>query len=265
MSAPEAGPALGSLFRLDGKVALVVGGYGGIGAQTSELLAAYGAAVAVAGRSLEKAEACAAQLTGAGGTAIGESIDLADPADVTAGVARVVERLGGLDVIVNLASVDIEAPAEAFTPDDWRRLMAINLDGAFWLTQAAGRVMIAAGRGGSIVHFSSTRGFAGGRRGFSAYGSSKAGLNLMIKQVATEWGQHAIRVNGVAPGFVPTELTRHAADDQQFSAFMLRRIPMGRFGSPLEMASAVLFLATPASSFVTGQIIYVDGGVTASS
>lgn len=256
---------LESLFRLDGKRALLVGGYGGIGEVTTRLLAVHGAEVAVAGRSLEKAEALASELESDGTRAVGARVDLGDRESVEELVRRSVDALGGLDVLVNLAAVDLEAKAEDFGEDEWRAVLDINLSGAFWLSQAVGRVMIESGSGGRIIHFSSTRSVAGGRRGFAAYAASKGGLNTLVKQLATEWGKHGITVNAVGPGFVPTELVEHAVADDRFTTMMLNRIPFGRFGTPAEMAGAVLFLAAPAGGFVTGQILFVDGGVTASS
>jgi NAD(P)-dependent dehydrogenase (short-subunit alcohol dehydrogenase family) len=258
-------PDFASLFRLDGKRAILVGGYGGIGEITSRLLADYGAQLAIAGRSEEKAKALAAEIARDGGRAIGLRVDLADRESARALVSSCVEELGGIDVLVNLAGIDNEAPAEEFEEEQFRQVVEINLNGAFWLSQAAGRAMIDAGRGGRIIHYSTTRAVAGGRKGFAAYASSKAGLNGLIRQLATEWGKHRIAVNGIAPGFVPTELVQDAAQDQRFVTMMLNRIPFGRFGEPVELAAATLFLASPASSFITGQVIYVDGGVVASS
>jgi NAD(P)-dependent dehydrogenase (short-subunit alcohol dehydrogenase family) len=257
--------ATNGLFRLDGRRALIVGGYGGIGRVVSELFADAGAALAIAGRSLEKAEAVAEEAKSKGAEAIGLSVDMNDRASIYEAVDGTVERLGGIDVLVNCAGIDIQAPATELEEEQWRAVMQTNLGGAFWLSQAGARAMIAAGKGGSIVHFSSTRGAIGGRRGFAAYGASKAGVNLLVKQLATEWGQHSITVNAVAPGFVPTDLVARATDEPPFMEMMRNRIPFGRFGTPLEMASAALFLASPAASFVSGQILYVDGGVMASS
>jgi NAD(P)-dependent dehydrogenase (short-subunit alcohol dehydrogenase family) len=258
-------PDLASLFRLDGKRVILTGGYGGIGEVTTRLLAEYGADVAIAGRSEEKAKALAEDVSSNGSRAIGLSVDLADRDSVRSLVARCVDELGGVDVLVNLAGIDNEAPAETFDEEDFRQVVEINLNGAFWLSQAAGQAMIDAGRGGRIIHYSTTRAVAGGRKGFAAYASSKAGLNGLIRQLATEWGKYRIAVTGVAPGFVPTELVRDAAQDQRFVAMMLNRIPFGRFGEPIELAGATLFLASPAASFITGQVLYVDGGVVASS
>jgi gluconate 5-dehydrogenase len=190
---------------------------------------------------------------------------VADRESVMEGTKAATAQLGGLDVLVNAAGVEFHGPAEEVEEEVWRQAIETNLSGAFWLSQAAGRQMIAAGEGGRIVHLSSTRGVAGGRRGFAAYGPSKAGVILLVKQLATEWGQHGIVVNGIAPGFVPTPMMAQAQADAPFMQMMRGRIPLGRFATPTEVAAVALFLAAPASSFVSGEIIFVDGGVMASS
>ena len=239
-----------SLFRLDGRRVILVGGYGGIGEVTSRLFAEYGADVVIAGRSEEKARArwpTSCRRTAAARSAFAWTWPIESARALVKGR---VDELGGLDVLVNLAGIDLEAPAEELEEDAWRSVVDVNLSGAFWLSQAAGQAMIAAGRGGRIIHYSTTRSVAGGRRGFAAYAASKAGLNGFIRQLATEWGKHRITVNGVAPGFVPTDLVQDAASNERFMQMMIGRIPFGRFGDPVELAGTTLFLACrrPASS-----------------
>lgn len=242
---------------------LIVGGYGGLGSVICTQFAEQGAAVAVAGRSAEKAAELAEKLTANGGTALPLAVDVTDPASTDAAVTAVTAAWGGIDVLVNSASKLVTVPAEHFDEQEWAAVVQANLVGAFVLSRSVGRHMLANG-GGRIIHLSSVRGDAGGRMGFSAYGASKAGVNLLVKQLATEWGGRGVTVNAVAPGFMRTEFVATARENPQFVARLQQRIPIGRFAEPEEVASAVVYLATPLARFINGQVIYVDGGVTAS-
>lgn len=249
-------------FKLDGQVALVAGGYGGIGEALCLGLAQQGASVAIAGRSAEKSAALAEQLASDGFSALGLRFDIKEADEVSRLVDQTVSEFGRLDILVNCVGTHIEKPAEALSAEDWDQVHDTNLRGAFLLSQAGGRQMIKQKRGKQI-HISSVRSLLGIRRGFAAYTSSKAGMNLLVKQLATEWAQYGINVNGIAPTFIRTELVRHYLEDEDFYNALVGRIPLTRVGEPFDIVGATVFFASPAADFITGQILFIDGGVTA--
>jgi NAD(P)-dependent dehydrogenase (short-subunit alcohol dehydrogenase family) len=251
-----------NLYNLEDKVTLVAGGGGGIGSAISEGLAAYGATVVVCGRTGAKTENVATRIEAAGGQAWGAELDILDFEAVRRFVGQVVERHGRLDVMINCVGTHKEAPAEEYAEDDWDRVLDLNLKAAFFLSQAAAKVQIPQG-GGKHVHITSVRSMLGIRRGYVAYCSSKGAMNLMIKQLATEWAKYNITVNGIAPTFTRTELVKDYLEDPDFYNPLVARIPLGRICEPIDLAALAIYLAAPASDFITGQIIFADGGVTA--
>lgn len=257
--------APGDLFDLHGKVAFVPGGYGGIGSAIARALAARGARVAVAGRHAERAEALARELVGDGHAAIGLGFDATATSSAHQAVAQVVEGLGGLDLLVNCVGTQREEHLLDVTEDAFDDVYAVNLKSAMFLAQAAARHQVRAGRGGRQVHLLSVRSQLGLRgRGYSAYVATKGGLAALIRQHAVELAPHGITVNGVAPTFVSTELVRVYLDDPEFRGALEARIPLGRIAQPRDIVGPVVFFVSPAAEFVTGQVLYVDGGITAS-
>ena len=251
-----------NLFNLKGKVAIVAGGAGGIGSAICGGLAAFGATVVVCGRTGAKAEELAADINAAGGQAWGVKLDILNIEHVRQFVPEVVSRYGSADVMINCVGMQIEAPAEEYKEEDWDQIFAVNLKSAFFLSQAVAREQIPRG-GGKHIHISSVRSLLGIHRGFIGYCTSKGGMNLMIKQLATEWAKHKITVNGIAPTFIRTELVKQYLEDPNFYNPLVARIPMGRVGEPLDLAGLAVYLSAPAADFITGQIIFADGGVTA--
>ena len=251
-----------SLFNLDGKVALVAGGGGDIGKAISEGLAGFGATVVVCGRTVDKAKAVANGIVAVGGKATGAELDVLDVKGVGSFVDQIVAQHGRVDILVNCVGTQIEAPAEDYKEEDWDRIFAVNLKSAFFLSQSVAKNQISGG-GGKHIHVTSVRSALGIRRGFIGYCSSKGGMNMMVKQLASEWAKYNICVNGIAPTFTRTELVRPYLDDPQFYNPLVARIPMGRIAEPLDLTGLAIYLAAPASDFTTGQIVYVDGGVTA--
>lgn len=251
------------LFSLADRLVFVAGGVGGIGSELARAVAANGAKVAIADRILEQCQEVSARLAAEGCESVGVTIDVREPASVAAGIAAAEERLGPIDALFNCVGTHIEQPAEEVTMEAWDTVLDINLRGAFILSQTAARSMIAHKKGGSIMHITSVRSTLGIRRGYAAYCASKGGLAILIKQLATEWAKYGIRVNGVAPTFTRTPLVAQYLDDPDFYGALVSRIPLGRVCETADLAGLAVFLASDASSFITGQNILVDGGVTA--
>jgi NAD(P)-dependent dehydrogenase (short-subunit alcohol dehydrogenase family) len=250
------------LYKLDGKVALVAGGAGGIGSAICEGLAAFGATVVVADIDGAKARALASGIKAAGGQAWGGELNASDIPGTQQFMAEVVERSGSLNILVNCIGTHKEALAEEYTEADWDRVVDLNLKAAFFLSQAVAKVQIPQG-GGKHIHITSVRSLLGIHRGYIAYCSSKGGMNLMVKQLATEWAKYNITVNGIAPTFTRTDLVKQYLEDPDFYNPLVARIPLGRICEPSDLAALAIYLAAPASDFITGQIIFADGGVTA--
>jgi gluconate 5-dehydrogenase len=250
------------LFGLDGRIALVTGSSAGIGCALAKGLAEAGATVVVNGRSPQKVEAVVAQIAAEGGKAHGAIFDVTESAQVRAGVARIEAEIGPIDILVNNAGVQRRTVLEDFPEETWRELMKTNLDSVFFVGQAVARAMIPRGRG-RIINICSVQSELG-RPSIAPYTASKGGVKMLTKGMAIDWGKHGIRVNGLGPGYFRTELNKALVEDEKFSALLSARTPLGRWGDVEELVGAAIFLASDASTFVNGHILYVDGGITAS-
>lgn len=242
---------------LEGAVAIVTGAARGIGLSIARALAARGAAVVVADIGAAPAEAAARELTATGAAAWARPVDVADPASVAALAEAVLARFGRIDVLVNNAGIGRVSPFLETSFEDWSRTVAVNLTGAFLMAQTCARHMAARGSG-RIVNITSTSGLRGGR-GRAAYGSAKAGLDLLTKVMAVELAARGVNVNAVAPGPTETEMVK-AAHDAATRAAYGAAIPAGRYGTPEEIADVVVFLCSDAARYVHGQTLAVDGG-----
>jgi gluconate 5-dehydrogenase len=253
-------------FRLDERVAIVTGGTGGIGSRLCQAFARVGARVVVHGRDETRAAALAEQLRDAGGQALASVADLTQRADADRMVAEAMAAYGRVDVIVNTVGGGAGGalhPAESYPESEWDRMFDLNLRSALLPTQAAVRAMIAGGRGGRVLHYSSVRGQLGIDNGFSAYVAAKGALDALTRQQATEWAKHQITVNTVSPTFVATPQAASLLADPEFRAGLERRIPLHRIAETDDVVGASLLLCSDASSFITGQILTLDGGLTA--
>jgi gluconate 5-dehydrogenase len=257
------GPA--DLFDLRGKVAFIPGGYGGIGQAIASELASRGASVAIAGRHHDRAALAAHKLNTDGHRAIGFALDVQRHGELRDAVTHVVDEFGGVDILVNCVGTQMEQALLEVSEPAFDAVYAVNLKAAMFLGQAVAHHQVATNRGGRHVHILSVRSRLGLRgRGYSAYVASKGGLAAMICQHAVELAPHGITVNGVAPTFVRTELVRAYLEDPDFRSQLEARIPLGRIAEPRDIAGPVAFFVSPAAGFVTGQVLFVDGGITAS-
>jgi gluconate 5-dehydrogenase len=258
--------AIRGLFDLTGRTALVAGATGGLGEAIAFGLAAAGASVVVTGRERARAEALAGDIAEATGAPVhGLAMEATDVGSIEEGVCEALRQLERIDILVNCVGIQIEEPLGAVREESFDRVYAVNLRSAMFLAQATARPQIAAGSGGRQIHLLSVRSQLAIRgKGYSAYCATKGALAMLVKQHAMELSTHGVTVNGVAPTFVNTELIRHVYERPDFRQAILDRIPLGRIADPIDVVGPVLFLASAAGAFVTGQVLFVDGGITAS-
>ncbi len=250
------------LFRLVGQTAVVVGGAGGLGAAMARGLAGAGAAVAVADRNAGQAKLVAEGITQTGGRALAVEVDVADGQSVERMTARVEDELGAIDVLVNSAGITHRSPAADFPEAQWHRVLAVNLTGVFLACQIVGRRMIERRRG-RIVNIASIAGQIG-LSGTVAYAASKGGVVMLTRALAVEWAPYNVRVNAIAPSWFESNIGDLIHREPGYAERAMRRVPVGRMGKPDELIGAALYLASDASSMVTGHILAVDGGTLAS-
>jgi gluconate 5-dehydrogenase len=253
-------------FRLDGKVALVSGGGGAIGSTIAVGLGGAGARVVVADIDQKLADAAAAKVIQAGAECLALAADITNEAEASRIVAAAVEHFGRIDILVNAVgggAGKVLFQAQDYPRDAWDWIMELNLRSTLVATQAAVRAMIQAGSGGRVVNISSVRAQLGIDSGYSAYVAAKGAISSLTRQWATEWAKHGITVNAIAPTFVDTPQVATLLGDPAFRAGLVSRVPLGRIGETNDLLGAVLFFASSASSFVTGQILTIDGGLTA--
>jgi 2-dehydro-3-deoxy-D-gluconate 5-dehydrogenase len=247
------------LFRLDGQVALVTGASRGLGAAMAVALADAGAALALHA-SVEPAAITAERIaqTGGGRTEL-LTADLAETASAARLVAETVERFGRIDIVINNAGIIRRQPAAEHSDAFWDETIAVNLSSTFRVCRAAGRMMIDRGHGGKIINIASLLSFQGGIN-VPGYAASKGGVMQLTKALANEWARHRINVNAIAPGYMATDNTAALRADPERSRQIGERIPAGRWGTPDDLAGAVVFLASAASDYVHGHVLVVDGG-----
>lgn len=249
-------------FDLSGRLALVTGSSQGIGLALARGLAAYGAKVVLNGRDAAKLEQAAARLAADGFAAEIAPFDVTDHAAVRAGIDRIEQEIGAIDILISNAGMQFRAPLEDFPVERWEQLLSTNVSSVFYVGQAVARHMIGRGRG-KIVNIASVQAELA-RPGIAPYTATKGAVRNLTRGMCTDWARHGLQVNAIAPGYFKTPLNQALVDSAEFSAWLEKRTPAGRWGNVEELVGAAVFLASDASSFVNGHTLYVDGGVTVS-
>ncbi|HHN46553.1 MAG TPA: glucose 1-dehydrogenase [Planctomycetes bacterium] len=250
-------------INLAGRRALVTGAGRGIGRAIALKLASAGAEVVLAARSLPELERVAAEIKALGYRAHVHPVDVSDVRGIPAFFETAAAAAGTIDILVNNAGINLRSPAEETDFDAWDKVMRVNLDAVFFLSQAFFKHLKAAGRTGKIVNIASLLSEAA-RPTIAPYTASKGGIRQLTLALAVEWAKYGVTVNAVGPGYIATEMTEPLRNDPEFNAWVLERTPLKRWGAPEDVASAVLFLVSEHAGFITGQVIYVDGGWLAS-
>jgi len=249
-----------NLFDLKGKTALVTGSSRGIGLTLARGLAMAGASVVLNGRNEEKLLACAAAFKKEGLNAVVSAFDVCKEAAVQERIREIEEQAGGLDILINNAGNQFRAPLERFTENEWRALLDVHLTGAFLVSKTVVQAMIRK-RSGKIINVCSVQSELA-RPGIAPYAVAKGGLKMLTRSMAAEWGPYGIQVNGIAPGYFKTEITRPLYEDPVFDGWLRNRTPARRWGESEELVGAAVFLASAASSYVNGHVLFVDGGLS---
>src|SRR5215204_2385010 len=263
-AAREMGPTVAQLFDLSGRVAVVTGAGSGLGAVFAEALAEAGASVACVGRRLERVQETANRLAEHGCQSLAISADVTDEASVAAMIAQTIGRLGTLDILVNNAGTAVVGPPETISLAEWKRVVDVNLTGVFLCAREAAKAMIAAGTAGRIINIASILGAVASEPvPAAAYDATKGAVVNLTRDLAVHWAPHNILVNAIGPAYFPSEMTEAFLALPEMRREIERRTPLGRIGRPEELKGAVVFFASDASSYVTGQTLYVDGGWTA--